>query len=342
MVKRLGALNDALDGLDAVDDGEVEKRAKRRTVGVFDDRQNLAVQAAAGRMRSAAIRSVPPGACRMWRRHNRFYHLLTPENCAELIDDIRAKGQQTTPAIVRPLRDDPEGFEYEVIAGARRHFAVTYLREQEKREDLFYLVEVRRIADEEAFLASDAENRGRADISEYERARDYASALAEFYDGNVLRMSEKISISRGTLRHYLNLANLPEAVVAAYPRATDIPLRNATQLTPLLNDPAARGRIEARAEEIANEQASARERGDASAYDARAVHAQLLDAGRAAPIKTAKRKPASETVRNAEGRTILEVENGRKYLTFRVALANTPPTREVLTEIRKRLPKSGE
>ncbi|MBB4660266.1 ParB/RepB/Spo0J family partition protein [Parvularcula dongshanensis] len=340
MNKRLGALNDALEGLDvgAGEGGTEREKPRRRGVSVFEDRQNVANQVATGRMRSASLRTVLPEQCRMWRRHNRFYDLLTPENCAELIDDIRAKGQQTTPAIARPLKNDPAGYEFEVIAGARRHFAVTYLRTQEKRTDILYLVEVRRMEDEEAFLASDAENRGRQDISEYERARDYASALEEFYGGTVLRMAEKVGMSRGKLRHYLNLAGLPDEVVAAFPVSTEITLRAATALAPLLNEDAARTRIVTRASEIAEAQRQARREGGGARYDARTVQTELLAAG-AAPQRQKAKRAAPERVTAPDGQLLVEVERGRKYMTFRVPLAPTASTAETLKEIKKRLPK---
>ena len=45
----------------------------------------------------------------MWAGHNRAYDLLTPENCADLIEGMKAQGQQEFPAIVRRLRSAGQG-----------------------------------------------------------------------------------------------------------------------------------------------------------------------------------------------------------------------------------------
>ena len=80
-----------------------------------------------GEREEKLLRWVEPERCAMWSRHNRAYDLLTEDNCRDLIDSIKAQGQQEFPAIVRRLPAG-QGAEYEVICGARRHFAVTWLR----------------------------------------------------------------------------------------------------------------------------------------------------------------------------------------------------------------------
>ena len=67
---------------------------------------------------------VDPARCRMWARHNRDYDLLDEASCADLLESLRAQGEQEFPAIVRRVEDDP-AFDYEVICGARRHWAVS-------------------------------------------------------------------------------------------------------------------------------------------------------------------------------------------------------------------------
>jgi ParB family chromosome partitioning protein len=217
-------------------------------------RQSTLADLAEGRVRDVRLRLIDPKTCRMWARHNRLYDRLTPADCDDLISSIRAQGRQEIPAVVRRLANDPGGFEYEVIAGARRHFAVSYLREEEHR-DVRFLVEVRELEDEEAFRFSDLENRGRKDISDYERGREYLVALEHYYGGNQTRMAERMEVSKALLSSYLAVAKLPAEVVAAYEDPREIAVRHGQQLSPLLNGPG-RQALLGRAGVIAETQAS--------------------------------------------------------------------------------------
>lgn len=206
-----------------------------------------------GAREEKVLRWVDPATCVMWERHNRAYELLTETNCRELIDSIRAQGQQEFPAIVR--RRQGEGADYEVICGARRHFAISWLRANNYPQ-FRYLVEVRDLTDEEAFRLADIENRDRADLSDYERARDYARALDLYYGGKQKTMAARLEVSEAWLSRYLYLARLPEAVVRAWPQITDLKELHARILRPLLSD--AQDKVLAEAAAIAAEQDRAR------------------------------------------------------------------------------------
>lgn len=206
-----------------------------------------------GEREEKLLRWVDPASCVMWERHNRAYDLLNESNCRELIDSIRAQGQQEFPAIVR--RRSGEGAEYEVICGARRHFAISWLRANNYPQ-FRYLVEVRDLTDEEAFRLADIENRDRADLSDYERARDYAAALDLYYGGKQKAMASRLEVSEAWLSRYLYLARLPQMVVQAWPQITDLKELHARTLRPLLSD--APDRVLAEAEAIAAEQDRAR------------------------------------------------------------------------------------
>lgn len=190
----------------------------------------------------------------MWARHNRAYDLLSEDNCRDLIDSIKAQGQQEFPAIVRRLPAG-QGAEYEVICGARRHFAISWLRANNYPQ-FRYLIEVRDLSDEEAFRLADIENRDRADLSDYERARDYYQALELYYGGKQKAMAARLEVSEAWLSRYLYLARLPVAVVQAWPQITDLKELHARSLRPLLND--AEDKVLAEAGAIAADQAAAR------------------------------------------------------------------------------------
>ncbi len=207
-----------------------------------------------GEREEKVLRWVDPASCVMWARHNRAYELLSEENCRDLIDSIRAQGQQEFPAIVRRLPAG-QGAEYEVICGARRHFAISWLRANNYPQ-FRYLIEVRDLTDEEAFRLADIENRDRADLSDYERARDYLSALDLYYGGKQKSMAARLEVSEAWLSRYLYLARLPLVIVEAWPQITEIKELHARSVRPLLND--AEDKVLAEAKAIAAEQDRAR------------------------------------------------------------------------------------
>ena len=94
---------------------------------------------------------------------------------------------------MRTVTDSPD-YDYEVICGARRHWSVSFLKSVEHRQ-IKFLIEVRDLDDEAAFRLSDVENRARDDISDYERALDYRTAVEDFYNGVARRMAERMEVT---------------------------------------------------------------------------------------------------------------------------------------------------
>ena len=206
----------------------------------------------------AVQRLVDPAECRVWPRHNRFYDHLDETRCTDLIDSIRTEGRQLQPAIVREIGEPADdGVRFEVIAGARRHWAVSWLRRVEKL-DIPYFIEVREMSDEQAFLLSDSENRDRQDLSDYERALDYKRALYDFYEGRVATLCMKLSLSRQHLYRLLFLADLPEVVIEALGGFLEVNERMIRPLKPLIEDENERRALLTRAESLAEEQRAAR------------------------------------------------------------------------------------
>lgn len=212
--------------------GEDDSTPDRRRPSRFSDRGNqLAGVMNPDRVEKVFLK-VDPKRCRMWADHNRRYDLLNERNCADLLDGIKAQGEQEFPAIVRRVDGDAD-VEFEVICGARRHWAISWLRANNFTKFKF-LVEVRELNDEEAFRLADAENRERADISDYERASDYLGALERFYGGKQRAMADRLEVTEGWLSRYLDLARLPEEIVNAFATVTDLRLQHGRALKPLL------------------------------------------------------------------------------------------------------------
>lgn len=137
---------------------------------------------------------------------------------------MKSQDRQEVPAIVRRVAGVP-GVDYEVICGARRHWTVTWLRAHDHPEFRF-LIEPCEMSDEEAFRVSDLENRSRKNLTDFERAADYARAIDRYYDGSQQRMAERLNVAKSWLSRYprRHPRTPREAVVAALQLAA-YPLR---------------------------------------------------------------------------------------------------------------------
>jgi len=289
-----------LDGQTAPEPRESARFLKRSTT--ISDRLT-------GELEEKTLRWVDPSDCRMWERHNRDYALLNEENCRDLIDGIRAQGRQEFAAVVRPV-DDPR-YKYEVICGARRHFAISWLRANNYTQ-FKYLVEPREMSDEEAFRLADIENREREDISDYERAIDYSDAIARYYGGKQKAMAERLEVSQPWLSRYLALASLPAQIVGAFPSIRDLKERHARDLKPLLARLITAEPLLAQAARIEAQQQSARN-GRGPFVDPADVVKQLRRAAEEPKAKPA-RKPNESSYRRSVGeKGITARKKGRKF-----------------------------
>ena len=260
-----------------------------------------------GEMQEKTLYQVDPARCRMWDRHNRDYALLTEDNCRDLIDGIKAQGQQEFPAIVRRLSG--EDHEFEVICGARRHFALSWLRAHNYPQ-FRYLIEVRDLTDEEAFRLADIENRDREDISDYERAVDYAEAIRLYYEGSQKAMAERLEVSPPWLSRYLVLAKMPEEILAAFASKRDIKERHARALKPLLSVPDQAVGVLDEAVHIAGVQKRAA-KGQGGYVEAADVFKRLIAAGNPKP-KAPKAKTGTLYRRSAGERGIMVKKRGKQ------------------------------
>lgn len=306
-------LADTLDPVDAPP--EEAARPNRLGIGALTGRTNRLAELASGSVVSRAQELVDPGRCRMWAEHNRNYGLLNEERCADLIESLKAQNRQEVPAIVRRVQGDPD-FDFEVICGARRHWAVSWLRAH-TYPDFRYLVEIRELTDEEAFRLSDLENRARADLTDIERAADYLGALERHYGGRQKTMAQRLNVTESWLSRYLDLARLPQALVSAFASPGDLRIKHVTQLKPLLKPEARRDRV------IAAAQAMAHRRADHEPAPAAVVIRRLAEAADAEPASPKKSgspkrsgSPSVEVVRSGDGRPLLRVDgHGRKGLS---------------------------
>lgn len=299
------------------------------------DRLSTLARVTSGDYAEKTFRLVDPARCRMWARHNRRYSLLSAESCADLLESLRAQGEQEFPAVVRRLADDPD-YDWEVICGARRHWSVSYLRDVEHRE-IKFLVDERVLTDEAAFRLSDLENRAREDISDYERAVDYREAVQTFYGGVALRMAERLEVSRTWLSRFLDLAKLPDEVVSAFGDVRLLRENHARELKPLLTETAARDRVLAAAKVLTDRQAARRNGGDALIEPAKVMTALKAAAAGQDPASQPTPPPWT-TVRNGAGAELftLKPKSGGRVV-LELALTSAAPNGDFLAAFEREL-----
>ena len=302
-----------VDGLTAA--VEPSERAPRLGVGVLGGRGNRLAELASGAVVNSPQELVDPARCRIWERHNRDYAALSQARCADLIESILAQGRQEVPAIVRRVAGDP-AHDFEVICGARRHWAVSWLRANNHPE-IRYLVEIRDLTDEQAFRVSDLENRARADLSDIERARDYLRALDLYYGGRQKDMARRLNQSEAWLSRYLDLARLPEELLAAFADPFELRLSHIGALKPLLKPETRRAVVLAEAQRLAAPRRDGR--GGAVLSPPEVIRALAAVAYPSERKLVAPRRTGSpaETVTGAGGAPLLRIERrDRKGLTL--------------------------
>lgn len=295
-------------------------------------------ESALDRVRSGEVRQVTqllldPARVRVWPGNARIHARLTEQNCRDLIDSLIAEGGQRVPAVVRRVEGDPD-HDYEVIAGTRRHWSIVWLRAHAYPE-MRFLAQVAALDDEAAFRLADIENRARRDVSDIERARNYAAALAAHYGGRQKRMAERLRVSEGWLSKMLRVATIPDEVLAAFASLDDLGLKPAYGLAQALGDRAAAKRIQARAREIGARRAARDAAGEAPLGTAEVLRA-LLDAATApepeAPV------PEDLSYVSRLGRTALSVQSiNRNGMTLRLHAGSGAETDELVEALRTML-----
>jgi ParB family chromosome partitioning protein len=302
---------DYLAGLLADDDDGPSPARVRRSPLL--ERESALARMASGEVRQITELRLDPGRCRIWPGNGRAYSQLSEARCQDLIDSLIAEGGQKVPAVVRRLKDDPEA-DFEVLAGTRRHWSVSWLRAHNYPEMMF-VAQVVDLDDEAAFRLADIENRARADLSDLERARNYRWALGAHYGGVQSRMAERLKLSKGWLSKLLTMATLPDEVVAAFGDPATIPVRGGYELAVKATGPEAIALL-AEAKALADEQAKARKAG-VPLVDGPTVLRRLLAAG----LTRVGSKGESVLVSAADGRAALTLQGRRgRVLTLRVDL----------------------
>lgn len=134
---------------------------------------------------------------------------------------------------VQPIKVRPGGASgtFEIVFGHRRHRACLDL-------GLEVLAIVEEVTDRDLWLQMDQENRGRRDLSPWEQGRSIQMALRSGLFPSVRRLAESAGIDFSNAAKLLKLAELPDDIVAAFEKPTDLqvhwagPLSRALQIDP--------------------------------------------------------------------------------------------------------------
>ncbi len=211
----------------------------------------VAIRVNAADKPNANLIALDPARVRVWPGNARRYGRLNSTNCRDLINSMIETGGQQAPAILRRVVDDP-AFDFDLIVGARRHFAVSWLKANGHPHLQFHGI-VRELTDEEAFVTADQENLVRKDVSAIERARSYAEALHSYYGDNQSQMAKRLGISKGWLSKMLTVAAMPDGILEAFENVDKVSVAGLYPVAQRLDDPAASAAIAEEAARIAME-----------------------------------------------------------------------------------------
>jgi len=306
---------------------EAEQRGRSRGTTLLD-RESALARVASGEVRQVTQLLLDPARVRIWPGNARSYAHLTEASCRELIDSIMAEGGQKVPAVVRRVKGDPD-HDYEVIAGTRRHWSISWLRAHSYPE-MRFVAQVAQLDDEAAFRLADLENRARKDVSDLERARNYAAALKDHYGNHLTRMAERLKLSKGWLSKMLKVAAMPDEIIAAFASPADLQLKPAYPLAQALDNQARAAAIRGEAKRIALEQQERRNTG-VPPFPASQVIARLLDAG--------QDEVTQELVlEGAHGRPAVSVRSSnRQGVTLRLHAGHGLSSEDLLNRVRDAL-----
>lgn len=306
-------------------------RGERSRGTTLLSRESALARVATGEVRQVTQLLLDPARVRIWPGNARSYDHLTEETCRELIESIIAEGGQKVPAIVRRVEGDAQ-YEFEVIAGTRRHWSITWLR-QHSYPEMQFVAQVVQIDDEAAFRLADLENRARSDVSDMERARNYAQALKDHYGNHQTRMADRLKLSKGWLSKMLKVAAIPDAVLAAFASTAEVQLKPAYALAQALDDAGQAAAIRAEAKRIAADQAVRRK-----AQRPPLPAAEVLKALLAAPSGIDAAPEPLTVISQRTGRPLVTVQSSnRQGVTLRLHAGSGADEADLLNAVKNAL-----
>ncbi len=295
----------------------VAEAGQRLAEGLREENQRLKTERANGML----VLKLDPKRVRPTKFLNRDERafLASDAKFAELKDSLRARGQDM-PIRVRAVVGDPQ-FEYEIVSGHRRHRASLELdAEIEGGFSLFALPDPKASESRDLVLAMYRENEVRADVSALEKGRMFRQWLDEGIFAEHGDIAGAIGTSDASVTKYLQIADLPASVLAAFEDPRHIAVRWAHDLVKALK---ANGK---KVEETAQRLASTSPRPDAAA-----VARALIACGTAA--KRNSSSASREQAVKINGRVALRTQRRDGRLSMKFYSLDKAAQREITDEI---------
>lgn len=159
---------------------------------------------------------------------NRHADSFTTASFIRFKDEIEQANGNIQPILVRPKLDDAG--RYEIVFGHRRHRAC-----KELGISVLASISNEYISDLELFAAMDRENRGRADLSNFEQGLMYQRALDAGLHASVRQLAQSLGVSHTWVNNVLSVANLPAPIIECFKCPLDITHRHANLINAGLN-----------------------------------------------------------------------------------------------------------
>lgn len=284
-----------------------------------------------GEVTQIVEKAVDPDLVDVWVGNPRYQHQLNPAKMQDLIESMRSQGQ-LLPAAARR-----NGDRYELIYGSRRLYAAKWLRANGYPSFKFRL-QIYLVDDETAFRLADEENRNRSDISVIERARSFATALKDHYNGRQDILAEKLGIGTSSMSRFMTIATIPSEITDAIPDLSEVTIREALSLAQLLNSHDRKSAALSVARTIRDEM-------DAGAiYETTAVLERIKGALNVGPAgATRSREPkATVHIKSSKGKAMLEVKTATKGgLMLKIHSNSGAGEEEIVKSIRDAMKEHG-
>lgn len=193
--------------------GETMGEAQTRKSQMLVENEELKKQAEAWEG-ALPVRKIDPKLIKSGQYANRHSSYFTTDKFLQLKKEIVEAGGNVQPIKVRPLKDG----DFEIIYGHCRHQACL-------QSGLLVNAQVEDMADFDAFIQMERENRGREDLSAWEQGIAYQRALSTGLFPNRRQLALAIGVDDSNLTKALSVASLPVEVVEAFSSPTDITYR---------------------------------------------------------------------------------------------------------------------
>jgi ParB family transcriptional regulator, chromosome partitioning protein len=295
----------------------VAEAGQRLAEGLREENQRLKAERVAGmlvlRLDPKRVRST-----QFINRHERAF-LESDPKFIELKDSFRLNGQEQ-PIRVRAVANDPTA-DFEIVSGHRRHRAALALdAEIAGGFPLLALLDGKASESRDLVLKMYRENEERADLSAYEKGAMFRQWLASGVFAEQGQLAAAIGVSDATVTKYLQIAELPSSVVAAFADPRDIAVRWSHDLVKALR--AQPAKVEEAAQRLAN---------TSPRPDAGAVARALIASAEAA--RESRNSPSREQAIKIDGRVALRLQRRDGRLTLKFYQLDKKAQREITEEI---------